>query len=327
VSPARFESLSAAQLDRWRAIVAADPALASPFLGPEFTGLVAAARPDVWVAVLDGGGFFPFQRGRLGTGRPVGAGISDYQAVVAPPGLAWEPVALLRGCGLRTWEFDHLLAAQAPFAPYHRRRRSSPVIDVVGGPALAGGEARKLRKLEREHGPVRFAVHDPGAMATLLAWKSQQYVRTGAADVLARPWVRQVVEAAAGGAGVDGIGLLSTLRAGDRLVAAHLGLRSASVWHWWFPAYDPDLAAYSPGLLLLLRMVEAAPGLGVDRIDLGKGDAGYKQRLMTGVVEVAEGAVETPSLAAAVARARRSARGLARATSVGPRLRRAIGRR
>ena len=29
---------------------------------------------------------------------------------------------------------------------------------------------------------------------------------------------------------------------GERLVAAHLGMRSRTVWHYWFPAYDPAFA-------------------------------------------------------------------------------------
>jgi hypothetical protein len=44
----------------------------------------------------------------------------------------------------------------------------------------------------------------------------------------------------------------------------------------------------------------------VDTIDLGKGESPYKERLMTGAVEVREGVVELPSLASAARTLRRS---------------------
>ena len=67
------------------------------------------------------------------------------------------------------------------------------------------------------------------------------------------------------------------LYAGDRPVAAHLGLRSDRVLAYWFPAYDPDLGRYSTGVALCLRMAEAAAADGIGHIDLGKGAARYKE--------------------------------------------------
>jgi CelD/BcsL family acetyltransferase involved in cellulose biosynthesis len=96
--------------------------------------------------------------------------------------------------------------------------------------------------------------------------------------------------------------VLSTLHAGDRLAAAHFGMRSATVWHWWFPVYDPDLSKYSPGILLLLEMAREARGLGIRVIDFGKGDAEYKERLKTGDLALAEGTVETGRVAARLRR-------------------------
>jgi CelD/BcsL family acetyltransferase involved in cellulose biosynthesis len=89
--------------------------------------------------------------------------------------------------------------------------------------------------------------------------------------------------------------MLSLLYAGERLVAGHFGMRGRSVWHYWFPAYDPEVAKYSPGLILLLKMAEHAPSLGVRTIDLGKGMSLYKQRLMNASVLLASGSVELPS--------------------------------
>ena len=82
-------------------------------------------------------------------------------------------------------------------------------------------------------------------------------------------------------------------------------MRSAKVLHYWFPAYDRDYARYSPGVILLAELARAAPGLGIDTIDLGKGDADYKRRFATGGVQLLEGRIERPSLLAIWRTARR----------------------
>jgi CelD/BcsL family acetyltransferase involved in cellulose biosynthesis len=101
--------------------------------------------------------------------------------------------------------------------------------------------------------------------------------------------------------------MCSTLHAGDRLVAAHMGMRSGNTLHYWFPAYDPEFAKYSPGIILLLRLARSVEGSGVRKIDLGKGEAHYKQRLMNGAVQLREGHVEVPSLLAGARRLLRAA--------------------
>jgi CelD/BcsL family acetyltransferase involved in cellulose biosynthesis len=333
--------LSGAELERWRELQASNPALASPFFCPEFTLLVGRARGDVRVGVLEQGGsiagFFPFQRDVLGGGRPAGWGLSDHQGLVAAPDTRVDPHALLRACGLRTWEFDHLDARQATFAAHASRLQASPYLDLSDGfDAYAAGRRRagvgelrnterKLRKLARAHGPVTFDAHVAGRaeLTLLLAWKAAQYARTGAADLLARRWMRQVIEEAHATSAPGFSGVLSVLRVDGRPVAAHLGLRSSRVWHWWLPAYDPAFAPYSPGLLLLLCAAREAQALGVTTIDLGKGDARYKSSLMSGALTVAEGSVERTSVAAAWSRLRRGTRSLARRSGLGASLRRA----
>jgi CelD/BcsL family acetyltransferase involved in cellulose biosynthesis len=87
-------------------------------------------------------------------------------------------------------------------------------------------------------------------------------------------------------------GMLSALYAGGELVAAHMGMRSRTCWHYWYPAFDPRLARYQPGLVLLLEMARHAADLGVTRIDLGAGDEHYKVRLANASDLVARGRVE-----------------------------------
>jgi CelD/BcsL family acetyltransferase involved in cellulose biosynthesis len=342
VVPAK--SLSSEQLARWSHIQASDPALASPFLSPQFTSIVGVARNDVYVGVLEQDarivGFFPFQRGRWRMGRPVGSRISDYQGVIAERGAQLDAKEMIQACGLQGWEFDHVIAARPEFAPFARARSKSPFMDLSGGFEAylhdrrqagvreIGAVRRKMRKLAREQGELRFQPHtdDSDARATLLRWKRQQYLRSGVSDTLAEPWIRQVLELAQARQEESFGGLLSLLYAGDRIVAAHLGLRSDSVWHYWFPAYDPELARYSPGLGLLLKMAEHAPSVPLATIDLGRGDERYKVSLMSGTVPLIQGRVEQLSVGAAISRLRGNGRALIRRTAVARPARRALRR-
>src|SRR5262249_27191551 len=169
------DALTPAQVEAWSHLQRADPAVDSPFFRPEYTRAVAAVRGDVRVAVLEEGGetagFFPFQRGLWGSGKPIGSRLTDFQGGVTRPGLAWGAAELVGGCGLATWDFDHLVASQQPFQPYQYRVDDSPYMDLSGGFAayqaerehagslLVAQTERKKRKLEREVGPLRFEVH------------------------------------------------------------------------------------------------------------------------------------------------------------------------
>ena len=86
-----------------------------------------------------------------------------------------------------------------------------------------------------------------------------------------------------------------------------MGMRSAHVLHYWFPAYDPEFAKFSTGIILLLRMAEALAAMGVRTIDLGEGKSQYKERLMTGEVALQKGSVELPSLLATARQMQRMA--------------------
>jgi CelD/BcsL family acetyltransferase involved in cellulose biosynthesis len=196
--------------------------------------------------------------------------------------------------------------SQERLAPYHRSRHRSPVIDLRDGADaylaavraqsrdVLSQVARRRRKLEREVAPLTCEWNraEPADLTTLLTWKSDQYRRTGVWDRFAEPWIERVVRALAEPRDAPLLeGVLTTLHAGDRLVAAHFGLRAGRRLSWWFPAYDPELGRYSPGLVLLLDLVGLAPEHGVDVVDLGRGEHHYKVRVANASTEVAEGVV------------------------------------
>ena len=242
VDVVRPEDLGEPEMARWRGIQAENGELDSPFLSAPFARTLAGARPGVRVAVLSESGgvvaFFPFEQGRGGRGRAVGMGLSDVQAVIAPATLDLDVRAVMQGCGLRLISFDHLLAAQEKWmtnVPSRFFIESSPVLDLsdgfdtylgdkaVSSKSLFQSTARKRRKLEREHGPVRVVYHEPrhDVLERLLEWKSAQYRRTGRRDRFAnsgnRHLVHELLEISEPEFGAP----LTALYAGDSLVAAH----------------------------------------------------------------------------------------------------------
>lgn len=316
----RPAELDAADIERWRELRVLSGAPANPFMEPEFTLAVGRVRPGARVAVVDGPsggrggkgggkgggpvGFFPYERGPLGQGRAIGHGVSDSQGAVLSTEHALTARELLRACSLTSWEFDNLEAGQTLFVPAAAEAFGSPVIDIrrgyeayeaglrAGSPKFLRTTTAKERRLARQAGEVRFVFdeRDPAALRTLMEWKSAQYRRTGRRDRFAKEWISALVRQLAADRTPGCSGVLSVLYVADRPVAAHFGLRSRTVLSCWFPAYDTAFAKYSPGLILHLRMAEAAAGAGIGLLDLGRGAAEYKDALKTGELRVYEGA-------------------------------------
>src|SRR5262245_15556881 len=294
----------------WTGLQQTNADLASPYFRPEFTKVIAAARHDVEVAILEIEGkivaFFPFQREQESIGRAVGGIISDYHGLICAQNFRFSPSELLKQSRLIAWDFDHLVVSQSSFARFHWSIMPSPQLDVSRGyqayvqqRRAAGTEQIKkignlARRIERENGPLRFVANSTNteALEAVLAWKSQQYRQSGKPDLFAAEWIREVMQLIFG-VQTDGYsGCLSLLYAGDELVAGHFGMRSRQRWHYWFPSYAPQMAKYSPGLILLLKMAEYAPSIRVPIIDLGVGMSPYKQRLMNSSSLLASGRIE-----------------------------------
>jgi CelD/BcsL family acetyltransferase involved in cellulose biosynthesis len=249
---------------------------------------------------------FPFERHRSRIGRPLGIKLADFQGLVAAPDLKLSTADLLEGCGLSVWHFDHLLLQPAVWAPWHGELADSPYLDLSAGYAAYAAERklagtnqiaqtdRKRRKLEREVGPIRFEWHTDrhDVFETLLQWKSAQRRQTGTFDVLHFPWVVELLDRLRLTGEGKFQGVLSALYANERLIAAHLGMRSNDVLHHWFPAYDHGFYRYSPGLILMLELASASAEWGVRRIDLGKGNDQYKDSFRSAGLTVATGAAD-----------------------------------
>ena len=342
--------LTAAERAAWVDLHRTHAAFASPYFHPAFAELAAAARgvhaaDDVRVAVLPGGdphgppaGFFPFQRGRFGRSSPPAGRLCDAHGVVRGTAPAAPGADLLRSCRLRAYDFHMLPAANPGPAVAAAERREGMRANLAGGfdawvarREEAGSKRhRKVeqfrRRIVRDRGDATVTWHDcdPAVWAKLIKWKRAQYAATGFTDVLAVPWVRDLLARCrdAGTAGEENRdddfgGVLSTLRAGGDLLAVHFALRSGPRLHSWFPAYDVAARSLSPGNVLLTEVLKAAADRGVTAVDLGASDEGYKADYATETYPLCEGLAEAPGVAASLAAAGRRVRDALKAHPAG----------
>lgn len=316
----RPDALTLADAAAWRAMVAETAAFHSPLMGPEFAQLVGEVRPDAHVAVFrEGGeavGFLAHHRRPGALARPIGAPWSDRHALVTgpSPGFGWrealqaarlrafrftalvDPHGVFAGAGLAGEDLAYAIAPDEPGDAYWERLRA-------GSPKRFKNIRRLEHKMEREEGPLELVVGDPAADALqlLFRWKREQFRRTGLHDVLHPAWSRAMMERLHVRRKGAVCGLLITLRARGRVIAAHFGARAGGAYHPWLAAYDPDWAHASPGLVFLSMAVKAMPEAGLTRYELSGGSAHYKTVFADREEALAQGAAELRAVAGATA--------------------------
>jgi CelD/BcsL family acetyltransferase involved in cellulose biosynthesis len=288
---------------RWIAALEAAP-FTSPLLHPDFAMLVAAARADVRILIgADAGerkAFLPIHKRPFGLARPIGSVFSDYHAMISEPGCMLGPQTLLSGAGLRGYRHFSMVTETAND---NGGRQSGIFADCELGdtasllqankPSRAKQLRRLDRKLERDVGDIGFSFDDPDpeAFNELLRWKSDQFAATGRHDVLNVAWARQMLNQLRLCDAGEIKNRLVTLRAGQKLVSAEFGPSWNGIFHPWIAAYDADYAAYSPGHLLVQRLLAGMKAAGLRRYDLGPADAAYKSDFANGVIGLSEGCI------------------------------------
>ncbi|HCY55583.1 MAG TPA: hypothetical protein DF715_08680 [Oceanicaulis sp.] len=320
VETCRAALLGSAERDVWRAFQAADPALASPYFSLGFLDAMSIVRRDTRVLVIresgDIRGFLPFHKGALGHARPLGGPLSDHHGFIAAPGAVFDLQTVLRKAGLKVFDFFGALGTQTAFRDHAQEVDGSWVIDLSGGydawidtrsavePKAFRNLRARRRKLEEETSGFRFRINDdrPDVLAKALEWKSAQYRRTSHFDVFSVDWTRKLIDTLLGGGLDNTSGLVSSLEINGQLAAAHVGMRSDTVLHYWFPVYDPAFSKLGPGLNLLLEIARGLSADGLNEIHLGPGEYDFKRELASWQFPLASGYATAPSLAGAARR-------------------------
>ena len=309
--------LGQSEIDKWRVWRAADDAFCSPFLTPEFAIAYGNHCDRARVAIFEDAGevvgFMPFEQYPLRVGKALAHGLADVQAAITAPGLDVSADQLIRTIGIEVFEFDRFVTQQAEQRK-GVRYEASPVIDLSGGFEDWLAERKKVsksrfkrilqreRQIERELGTSTFTFESDRIedLEQLMAWKSDQYIRTGRRDRFASEWFTDFMIELFSHPTEDFSVVLSALAVGDRTLALDLGLKSGTTLAGWFPAYDSTLTTYSLGTVCLIKQLEEAAKSGITRFDLGPGEADYKNAFMTRADEVASGRIATPTPRAAL---------------------------
>ena len=334
-----IDALDEGQWAGWRAMLAANPVLNSPYFRPEFARVAGRISPDAAVAVFSRGGqtvgFFPHQR-RGRAMQPLAAPMNDYHGIIAFPGQAPSLQEAARGLGatrlnVTAWVGETTLGedrrtvqvelGEGGYDGWYAERRATH------GKFFKDKE-RARRSMEAELGALRVerGLRDPALLDWLIALKRDQYRRTGRHDIFACGWTAKLLHALLKEDG-DGFGAsMAGLWAGDRLTAIEYSLHAGDQYHFWFPGYDPALARCSPGILLSMDTMRLASPLGYRTFDFGFEGEHYKKYFCNGAHHVREAMVLKPGLGQAVSQAAVGALNMA-GQARGERLRNSVRRR
>jgi CelD/BcsL family acetyltransferase involved in cellulose biosynthesis len=305
VEVARASELGPDEAELWSRFQQRSEVTLNPFLSLTFAQVVDRARPHARVAVIEDAGhiqaFLAYELATKTIARPIGWPMNDLQGFVSS-GTPLDARSIVRMAGLRGWRFEHVPVEQDALVRFHYAGTSirCQEIDVSHGyDSYCKGKARsaarrtgqKRRALERLLGPLSVAWSDTSSrhLQQLMAWKSFKY--HGASRLFSDSTAQQIVEELAFTVSNDCSGVLSVLQAGERPLAFHFGLAQSTSLHSWFPTYDPELAAYSPGMVMWFALAREAADMGITRIDLGYGQDRYKSQIAVPSYGVAGGAV------------------------------------
>jgi len=304
----RPSELDAAETGAWLDFMAASAPLGRAFFSPRYARACEHAFGRVRVAVLRDGGqpcaFLPFRfpsasHQAFRAAEPAGGTLADHAVLIARSGFRMEPSSLLRACRLGSLFVPQLSPGQDAFGLTAAPVRIGHVIDLSEGSAayMAALSARdrafvqdterRARRMEKEFGRVAFTVvPDPPAAAVeeVIEAKRAQYRRTSVDDPLASEASRRLLLELARDGGEDCRLVLTSLAAGDRMLARHLGLMHRGTLSYWFPVYDEEARRVSPGRMLLWHTILAAGSHGITLIDRGGGDTQAKRDFSTGTV-------------------------------------------
>jgi CelD/BcsL family acetyltransferase involved in cellulose biosynthesis len=340
----RVDALGEAEWAAWRAMLAADPALNSPYFRPEFTQVAGRISPDAAVAVFSRAGrtvgFFPHQK-RGGAMQPLAAPMNDYHGIIARPGEAPSLEEAARALGATRLNVTAWVGTTGSDGRDLGEPRRTVQVEL-GEEGYDGWYAerranqgkffkdkeRARRSMESELGPLRIerGLRDPALLNWLIGLKRDQYKRTGRHDIFACGWTADLLHALLK-EDRDGFGAsMAGLWAGDRLTALEYSLHAGDQYHFWFPGYEPSLARCSPGILLSMDTMRLAGALGYRTFDFGFEGEHYKKYFCNGHRTVREALVLRPGLGAAVSQAAVGALNLAGAGR-GERLRASVRRR
>ena len=302
----QWPDISASQREAWEAIRSEHPDFRTPFFSTAFVDAVHDSRGDVLLAVLRSSGqcvgFLPFHRsGNIAF--PVGRFFNDAHNAILRNDVKVDWSRLLREMGVTSYDFHSLCGPVSSEQNMYCHGTVESFRADLGDDSevyLAQLEKdhktirrqeQKTRKMGREIGEVTLEMdcRDVAILTQTIGWKKQQYARTNILDLFTPPWTRKLVYELFLKQPGQTRGILSVLRAGDQVVAAHIGMIEGDLLHYWFPTYNVEYSRYSPGTALFKAIIRDGTKHGISCVDMGYGEQPYKRKQTGTVTTVAHG--------------------------------------
>jgi CelD/BcsL family acetyltransferase involved in cellulose biosynthesis len=285
------------------------PQYYSPYFRTEFAECVSRVRDDLHVTVAYRNdtpiAILPYQLASRKFGEPLGGAVNDYHGPICHPEYLVTAEELIRAAGLRRFKFHSWIRPDESILNSTYSQVTATVADFSDGfqqfhhelcqkSSTLKRHPQKMRKLSREVGPLRLELNcrDERVLDWVIQKKRDKYKRTGVVDFFGVDWTRNLMHELHRFQSDDFQGVLSALYAGDKLVAAHFGMRAGTTLHYWYPVYDVDYRRYSPGTQLFLDIAKESATRGVEKIDFGYGEDPYKDKLTNRSFQVARGCVD-----------------------------------
>lgn len=306
----------------WKRLRAEQPQKESPYFAIEFTQAVAAIRDDVQVAVFrDADGeieaLLPFQKTSATLLEPIGGRLNDVHGILGGRNLSADQILNgLASIGIRSASF-HAADFLGADEQFQFRELQTHHLDLSGGwdayyrwakknSSTIKRHGQKSRAMERKYGEIRFEFQnaDEAVLEEMIALKRAKYQRTKTFDILSVEWAADLLRHIHQIRTDEFSGILSTLHVGDRLVAAHFGMLTDQMLHYWFPTFDIEFNQFSPGTELLLRVAKESCNRNLGKLDLGFGDDDYKFKFSNGNDRVSCGLMTDNKIGFQAAKAR-----------------------
>jgi Acetyltransferase (GNAT) domain len=166
--------------------------------------------------------------------------------------------------------------AVANVAQYQRAALDATEADQIVTDSFSSKKRKELRRLSRrlqENGGISFGIAEDGEalnqhIESFLALEAKGWKGKNGGALLARPERAAFARAMLRRIAHEGRCRIYWPACGERVIASNILLLDADKAYFWKTAYEEDFSAFSPGLLLTLRMTDALlsdPGL--SRID------------------------------------------------------------
>jgi CelD/BcsL family acetyltransferase involved in cellulose biosynthesis len=184
------------------------------------------------------------------------------------------------------------------------RTTPSPTMHMSVAPAAARKKSlkRHTNKLARE-GELRFftlttaAEIDP-RLDGFFEQHVARWAETETPSLFNEPSNREFYCSLVRGLAPTGAVRLLEVVLDETVVAAHLGFVHGGRFTWYKPTYDPAYSKFSPGEVLLKRLIEDAMSEPVDEFDFTVGDEPFKLRFATSIRTVVDLRVDRSAMAA-----------------------------